>query len=119
MNGTQALPPGFEDLAVLAQEWAFVDEASRCAKRLATPLPQLRRFYDAIYPRMDAVLRHLATVAAASGATAPPADRALFYLALSYFEASHPVELRWRGSDLDLAFPAGRIVYAGPSSQAD
>lgn len=119
MNDTPVLPEGFEDLAGLVDEWSRPDERSRYAKRLATPLPQLREFHAAIHPRMDAVLRHLATLPVSRGTDAPPADRHLFYLALAYFEASHPVELGWKGADLDVAFPAERIVYAGPSSAAD
>jgi hypothetical protein len=101
------------------QEWCLPDEPSRYAKRLATSLSELRRFYDAVYPRMDDVLRHLATVPLTRGELESPSDRNLFYLALAYFEASHPVELRWKSSDLDVAFPAGRVVYVGPSLQAD
>ena len=119
MSEPQALPAGFGDLSALLQEWCLPDEPSRYAKRLATPLPELRRFYEVIYPRMDDVLRHLATVPLTRGELASAGDRNLFYLALAYFEASHPVELRWKSSDLDVVFPAGRIVYAGPSLQAD
>jgi hypothetical protein len=113
------LPAGFEDLAALVGEWSLPDERSRYAKRLATPLPELRRFHEAMHPRMDAVLRHLACIPVARGTEAAPADRHLFYLALAYFEASHPIDLHWKGPDLDVAFPAERIAYVGPSSRAD
>lgn len=119
MSERKTLPAGFEDLDGLAQEWCFPDERTRYEKRLGTDLPALRRFYDAIYPRMDEVLRHLATVPGHCGARAEPADQNLFYLALAYFEASHPVELHWKSTDLDVAFPANRIVYTGPSAAAD
>jgi hypothetical protein len=119
MKQESTLPPGFEDLCGLLQEWCLPDEPTRYAKRLATPLPQLRQFYDRIYPRMDDVLRHLEKVPLARGENAELADRNLFYLALAYFEASHPVELCWKSSDLDVAFPSERIAYVGPSSIAD
>lgn len=119
MSDDHTLPPGFEDLQGLVGPWSLPDEPQRYAKRLGTPLPELRRFYDAIYARMDAVLRHLSTLPVAHGELAAPADRNLFRLALAYFEASHPIELRWSASDLNDAFPAHRIGYVGPSAQPD
>ena len=119
MSEAPLLPQGFDDLNGLVVDWALPTEPARYARRLATPLPQLRAFYDAIHPRMDAVLGHLAGVPGTDARAAGEADRNLFYLALSYFEASHPVELRWKSQDLDDAFPANRIVYAGPSNTAD
>jgi hypothetical protein len=119
MSDGQVLPQGFDELQDLVADWALPTEPARYARRLATPLPQLRAFYDAIYPRMDAVLQHLAGVPGSDARSAAASDRNLFYLALAFFEASHPVELRWKSQDLDDAFPAGRIVYAGPSLAAD
>ena len=119
MSDGQVLPQGFDDLQELVVDWALPTEPARYAKRLATPLPQLRVFYDAVYPRMDAVLQHLAGVPGADARSASAAERNLFYLALAYFEASHPVELRWKSQDLEDAFPAHRIAYAGPSNTAD
>ncbi|MGJ7546267.1 hypothetical protein [Variovorax sp. LT1R16] len=119
MNDLDELPQGFDDLQELVPDWALPTEPARYAKRLATPLPQLRKFYDAIYPRMDAVLQHLAGVPGADARSADASDRNLFFLALAWFEASHPVELRWKSQDLDDAFPANRIAYVGPSNRAD
>ena len=110
------LPPGFDDLAPLVEPWALGTEQQRYAKRLATPLPELRSFYDVIYPRMDAVLQHLAAFPAGDMAALPHALNNLYLLALSYFEASHPIELHWKSQDLDVAFPSERIVYQAPSN---
>jgi hypothetical protein len=109
------LPSGFENLEPLVPEWALPSEQQRYAKRLATPIEALRKFYDAIFPRMDDAMRHLAEFPADDIASLPAPTRNLYHLALSYFEASHPIELDWKGSDLDDAFPHARIVYQGPS----
>lgn len=113
------VPPGFEDLASLAAEWSLPTEQARYEKRLSTALPALRSFYDAIYPRMEDVMRYLSDVPADASASLPRPTRSLYHLALSYFEASHPIELKWKGVDLDDAFPASRIVYQAPSCSED
>lgn len=119
MTARHALPSGFEDLQALVAPWALPTEPERYARRLATPLQQLREFYDALHPRMDAALRHLAGVSAADARAVNAADRNLFYLTLAFFEASHPIELHWKSQDLLDAFPAERITYTGPSSLSD
>lgn len=117
MSDKQVLPQVFDDLQQLVLDWALPTEPARYAKRLATPLPQLHVFYDAIYPRMDAMLKHLAGVPGANGRSAGLAERNLFYLALAYFEASHAVELRWKSQDLDDAFPADCIGMPAPAAR--
>ena len=110
-----SLPGGFEDLEPHVAAWDLPTEEARYAKRIATPMPELRAFYDAIYPRMDAVMTHLSRHPAGSIASLPAVTRRLYRLALGYFEASHPMELRWHGAEPEPAFPASRIVYQGPS----
>ena len=117
ISSQSLLPAGFEDLNPFLAEWNLATEQERCAKRLSMTLPQLRIFYDAILPRMDAVMGHLAGFPADDLASLSPGTRNLYHLALSYFEASHPIELKWDGIDLRDAFPADRIVYMNPSNQ--
>lgn len=112
------LPQEFEDLTILLSDWGLPTEPQRYARRLSVTLPELRTFYDAIAPRMDAIMQHLAAYPANDLASLPVETRNLYYLALSYFEASHPIELNWKRTDLDDAFPACRIVYEKPSSEA-
>lgn len=109
------LPAGFEDLEPLVCAWALPTEQTRYAWRLRASLEEVRGFYEAIYPRMDAVMRHLQGYSAEDIAALPADTRRLYRLALSYFEASHPIELHWRSPDLDDAFAAQRIEYQGPS----
>lgn len=115
IHAPMALPSGFETLEALVRDWALPSEQQRYAKRLATPIEELRKFYDVVFPRMDDALRHLAEFPADDIASLPAPTRNLYHLTLSYFEASHPIELDWKGSDLDDAFPHARIVYQGPS----
>jgi hypothetical protein len=63
---------------------------------------------------MGAVLRYLSDIPADDSASLPQPTHLLYRLALSYFEVSHPIELRWKGADLDDAFPASPIVYRAP-----
>jgi hypothetical protein len=119
IDANEGLPAGFEDLTSVAGEWALPTEQERYEKRLSTTLSVLQSFYDAIYPRMEAVLQYLSDVPADDSASLPKPTRKLYHLALSYFEASHPIELKWKGVDLDDAFPASRIIYQAPSCTQD
>jgi hypothetical protein len=110
------LPAGFEDLATFVSAWALPTEEARYAKRLSADLDVLRGFHAAILPRMHEVMRHLELFPADDIAALPAPTRSLYRLALSYFEVSNPIELRWKGPDLDNAFPASRIVYQAPSN---
>ncbi len=112
------LPQEFEDLAIFLSDWSLPTEPQRYARRLSATLPELRAFYDAIAPRMDAIMHHLAAYPDNDLENLPVETRNLYCLALSYFEASHPIELNWKRTDLDDAFPADRIIYEKPSSEA-
>ena len=109
------LPSGFEDLEPHVAAWSLPTEEARYSKRISTSLADVKAFYEAIYPRMDAVMTHLSAYAAGDVAQLPADTRRLYRLALAYFEASHPIELRWGGAEPEHAFPANRIVYQGPS----
>jgi hypothetical protein len=110
------LPAGFEDLEGFVAEFSLPSERERYQKRLSLTLLELRVFYDAIMPRMDAVMDDLTEYPADDVPSLPEPIRNLYHLAQSYFEASHPIELKWKGIDLDDAFPQTRIVYIGPSA---
>lgn len=114
---TPSLPPGFDDLLPWVS-WARPSESERYTHRIATPLAEVKAFHDALLPRMDAAMACLQTQPADTARVDEPVRR-LFHLALAWFEASTPVQLHWPSSDLDDAFPADRIVYVGPSLDAD
>jgi hypothetical protein len=114
MHGTN-LPKGFSDLEPFLAEWNLASERDRYQKRLSKSLQELRVFYDAIIPRMHDVMRYLQGFPANDVSGLPPEVLNLYHLALSYMEASHPIELNWGGTDLNDAFPASRIIYEKPS----
>jgi hypothetical protein len=50
------LPPQFADLEPYAQKWCLPNEPTRYAARLASTMDELQAFYDAMFPRAEAVL---------------------------------------------------------------
>jgi hypothetical protein len=47
------LPSAFAEFEPLAEKWCLATEAERWQARLATPMPEIRRFYDAFSPRFE------------------------------------------------------------------
>lgn len=100
MKRTALLPAGFKDLEVQVAAWALADENGRFHKRLDSSMEQIRQFYDAIAPRMEAVMAHLRNCPV-TGLTAP--DERLLRLALSYVEVSRVFEV-WNQQDVRADF---------------
>lgn len=84
------LPESFGDLEQFAACWALPTENERHSQRLTSTMAELRGFYDAILPRIDAILAYLNDF---------PLDRlpaeaqALLRLSLSLAEVAPAVEL--------------------------
>lgn len=85
-----ALPAAFADLAPWAERYALDSERERNLRRVTTSLEDLKAFYDAVLPRMDAVMDHLAGV---PNHNPPAPERALAALASTFMEVSLAVEL--------------------------
>jgi|SRR5579875_877818 len=100
------LPAQFAELERFA-DWMLPDERGRHLKRVASGMEDLRRFYDAMLPRMDEIMDVLKQYAVDS--TPPPEVRNLYLLALSFMEVSLPIELRWAGPTNAGAFLSTRI----------
>ena len=84
-------PADFAELEPFAA-WALETEAERYAKRLASTMDELQAFYDAAFPRLEAILAHLD----ARPLDALPGDAThLLWLSYSLINASFPVEV-WR-----------------------
>lgn len=82
-------PAEFVDLEPLAG-WALETEAERYAKRLGSPMEEIQAFYDAVFPRLEAIMGYLDGLPF----TALPADAGrLLWLAYSLVNASFPVEV--------------------------
>ncbi len=111
------LPPAFADLEPLVAVWALPNEAARQVNRVGADLETVRTFYLAMLPRMPAVFDYFERVGHGDLDRLAPEDRRLFQLAASFYEASHPVEMKWRRTDIDDAFPLGRLRFLPPSDR--
>jgi hypothetical protein len=89
MASTQ-LPTEFRDLQPFADEWSLETELKRQAKRKASDMQDLERFYDAIFPRMDAIMAYLDQRPLAQIAGE---DANLLWLTLSFAEIAPAVDL--------------------------
>ena len=74
---TPLLPSEFADLEPYAAKWCLPNEPARYATRLSSTMDELQSFYDAMFPRGEAVLDYLDQFpldddARRRGATPPP-----------------------------------------------
>jgi len=99
------LPEPFRDLEPFAG-WALATEKERNRKRLASTMEEIQAFYDAILPRMEAVIAYLNQFPL----DAMPADaQRLLSLTFSLAEISTAVELFKQPSVVD-GYDASRFV---------
>lgn len=84
------LPESFGDLEQFAARWALPTENHRHAQRLASTMAELHLFYDAVLPRIDAILAYLNDFPLDS---LPTDAQALLHLSLSLAEVAPAVEL--------------------------
>ena len=56
---TALLPAEFADLEPYAERWCLPNEPARYAARLSSTMEELQAFYDAMFPRGEAVLDYL------------------------------------------------------------
>jgi hypothetical protein len=89
----RVLPAEFDDLEGFADRWSLRTEAERWAERHASSIEEMREFYDAMFPRVDAALAYCDDFPL----DAMPDDaRNLLALVLSFVMVSFPVEV-WGG----------------------
>ena len=85
------LPAEFADLEPFS-DWCLQFERERYAKRLASTMPELQTFYDAAFPRLEAILEYLDQFEL----DALPDDAThLLWLCYSLVNVSFPTEV-WR-----------------------
>jgi hypothetical protein len=109
---TQTLPAEFREMEPLVAEWALTNERDRLAKLIATSIPELKNFYDAMIGRAEAARDYLSALPIDA---LPPEAKNLFHLLMTFVETAHPIELKWSITDIDDAFPLSRITF-GPAS---
>ena len=100
-----AFPSDFADLEPLRAAWAIGDEAARNRKRLASSMAELQTFYNALLPRMDAIIQHLNSRPLDALA---PGEQALLNLALMFMEVAPAVEI-YKDPDVPWGFAAERF----------
>jgi hypothetical protein len=59
MSTDRLLPEAFADLEDHAREWVLEAGQERWEKRLASSMGELQAFYDAVFPRAEAIMAHL------------------------------------------------------------
>jgi hypothetical protein len=105
-NGT-ALPAGFEVVERYVADWVLPDAVARMAKRQASSIEDLRRFYDAMLPLGESALAYLKGFAL--GALPAEAER-LLKLMLALAEVAPAVE--WYDSPRVYdGFDIGKVRY--------
>ena len=77
-------------------------------KRVECDTNKVQRFYETALPRMEAIMAYLDEFELD---TMPAPAKRLYYLALTCMEMSHPVDLNWRTTDIDDAFPSERVEF--------
>jgi len=88
MNST-LLPPQFSDLEPFAEKWSLATQNQREACRRASMPAEIRGLYDALLPRMDAILDYLNQFTLED---TPPEAQRLLYLTFSLAEVTPYVE---------------------------
>lgn len=102
--------PEFADLEPFAG-WCLPTEAERYAKRLASSMDELQAFYDAAFPRLEAILAYLDSLALDS---LPDEARRLLELSYSLVNVSFPVEV-WRQARVPDSGAASMDVIVEPA----
>lgn len=91
MTDTLSLPAGFEDLAPFAAVWGHLgDQQERYLQRQQSTMKELKAYYDATAPRLNAIFDHLDTFPM----DALPEPEALLYrTTLGLTEAAMAIEV--------------------------
>ena len=99
------LPEPFGDLEPFAG-WALGDEVSRGRKRASSSMPEIQAFYDAMLPRMEAVLGYLNGLPLNK---LPAEAERLLHMVLSLAEIGPAVEFYGEPAVID-GFPTERFI---------
>ena len=106
----QSLPDEFQELNCFSERWALPSERQRNERRRSSTMQEIQTFYEAMLPRMDAIITFLNDSPLDQ---LPDNAKRLFYLALSFMEVSPSVEL-FKEPDETGAFDATRFEIIEP-----
>lgn len=101
-----AFPKEFKDLEHFAPEWVIADVVDRQRKRATSEMETIKKFYDALYPELDRIYAYLNGVPMDGMSDG---DKNLYWLAATWNEMSHPIDLNWAEVDEFWTFPFDRI----------
>lgn len=107
------LPPEFADLEKWVAAWALPTEKERYFRLLERTVEELRPFYDAMLGRSPAIIAYLSQQPA-GGMTGPA--QLLYDLMLTFVETAHPIELKWKATDIETPVDPARLQFHGPSA---
>ena len=96
----QSLPAPFAGLEPFIG-WSLTRERERTEKREASTMEEVRAFYDAVFPRMEEIVKHLD---AFPFDALPEKEYRLYLLTLSLVEVSNLVE-RYKRREAIIAVP--------------
>ncbi len=105
---SRKLPESFADLAPFVDEWALTSEHDRFHKLHAVSIEHLRKFYDAMLPRLEPALHYLDQYKIGE---LPDDARTLFDLAMTFAETAHPIDLKWQDVDFPDAYPWDKFEF--------
>ena len=104
---TQTLPSAFQSLAPYIA-WSLPTERERTHRRLNASMDEMKAFYEAAMPHMEAIIAHLDR---GGVQPVPPENQALMNLALAVVEVSNIVELYKRTDRFDGMHPSRFVSY--------
>jgi hypothetical protein len=84
------LPPAFADLAIFVADWGASTTDARNDHRHRSTMAEIRAFYDAFTPRLEAALAHLDPH---NTRALPEPEKRLLHLCFGYIEAALAVEV--------------------------
>ena len=103
---SKQLPAQFSDLEEYVSEWAHASSQDRWKKRLNSEMHEIRKFYNAIMPRMEEAVAHLKKFPLKG---MPEKEKQLFRLTAMLMEVSVAVELFGVPDEANV-FPPERVT---------
>jgi hypothetical protein len=109
-----SLPQRFAALESFVVEWAQKDEATRLQKLQRSSIPELKQFFDAVYPLAEDIKAYLwdKPLDKLSGQ-----DKRLFFILMTFVETAHPIELSWSTTDESASSNVMDIAHISPVSE--
>ncbi len=104
---TAQLPKGFEALEPFTDDWALATLNERYAKRSKVTAAQLKAFYDAMLPNLEAALNKVDEYPLGE---MPEDAEKLFFLTLSMAEISPHIELYGGVTGVPHSFEESRFI---------